>query len=460
MKNLLLLLTTTVSLVAAITPTKVELNIYSNKAFLSKSYDLNQSSEVTTKIPQDITIEKIRYSLEEGCVVDSNTITKPKNKENIQKIQELTNRIKALKAKENLLKTISLKDIQQSEEVESISNLLVDKLTQNMAEIEYLKQQLIELDKKSKIKNSILKIAFTCDRDTRKVKILYPINIIKYTPFYNISANINNKSVTIEKEATLIYKGVENYDNIDLNIYSYRYNQDVAPQPFYPKYLEEKKVLYAKNMLAMDSIQKSSPRKIMVKYQELATKSFYKIKNISLKKDERNLIHIDKTMLDASFKNIIDAYGSNKAYLQATIKTKKNYSSAQANYFLNQNPIATRYMDKVKKGQPTQLYFGENEHIQITKRLIKTLNEKTFFRDKKVSTQNWKYTIINKKPYSTDVEFITRVPVSKDANIKVKTLALPKFDSQSAQGKTIWNLKLQPNNKTEIIFGYEISKSN
>jgi len=460
MKNLILLLTTVVSLVAATVPINVELDIYSNKAFLSKSYYLNQSGEVTIKIPQNITIDKIRYSLEERCAVDNSTIIKPKNKEDIQRIVELTNKIKALKAKENLLKTISLKDIQQSEQIENLSNLLVDKLTQNMSEIENLKQQLIELDKKSKIKNSELTIAYTCERDTGKIKIIYPIDMIKYTPFYNISANINNKSVTIEKKATLIYRGVENYDDIDLNIYSYRYNQDVVPQPFYPRYLEEKKVLYAKNMLAMDSIQKSSPRKIMMKHQELATKSFYKIKSISLKKDEKNLIHVDKTILDASFKNIIDAYGSNKAYLQATIKTKKNYSGAQANYFLNQNPISTRYMEKIKKGQSTQLYFGENEYIQITKKLIKTLNEKTFFRDKKVSTQNWKYTITNKKPYSTDVEFITRVPVSKDANIKVKTLALPKFDSQSAEGKTIWNLELQPNGKKEIIFGYEISNSN
>ncbi len=459
MKNLILLLTMAVSLVAATTPLHVELDIYSNKAFLSKSYDLNQSGDITIKVPQDITIERVKYSLEDGCLVDNSTIIKPKNEKNIQKAVELTNKIKALKAKENLLKTISLKDIQQSEQVENISNLLVDKLTQNMSEIEDLKQQLIELDKKSKTKNNELNIAFTCKRDTGKIKIIYPIDRIKYTPFYNISANINNKSVTIEKKATLIYRGVENYDDIDINIYSYRYNKDVAPQPFYPRYLEEKKVLYAKNMLAMESIQKSSSRKIMIEHQELATKSFYKIKNISLKKDEKNLIHIDKTILDASFKNIIDAYGSNKAYLQATIKAKKDYSGAQANYFLNQNPISTRYMEKIKKGQSTQLYFGENEHIQIRKKLIKTLNEKTFFRDKKVSTQNWKYTITNKKPYSINVEFITRVPVSKDANIKVKTLALPKFDSQNAEGKTIWNLNLEQNGKKEIIFGYEISDS-
>ncbi len=127
MRNLILLLTMAVSLVATTTPLHVELNIYSNKAFLSKSYDLNQSGDITIKIPQDITIERVKYSLEDGCLVDNSTIIKPKNEKNIQKAVELTNKIKALKAKENLLKTISLKDIQQSEQVENISNLFVNK---------------------------------------------------------------------------------------------------------------------------------------------------------------------------------------------------------------------------------------------------------------------------------------------------------------------------------------------
>ena len=90
---------------------------------------------------------------------------------------------------------------------------------------------------------------------------------------------------------------------------------------------------------------------------------------------------------------------------------------------------------KFKKNIATKLYFGEDEHIQIKKELIKTLDEKTFFGDKRISTQNWKYTITNKKPYSTDIEFIERVPVSKNADIVVKTLAQPKFNSQGAKGK-------------------------
>ncbi len=242
-----------------------------------------------------------------------------------------------------------------------------------------------------------LKTSYTCKSTQSKLKISYPQDSIRYTPFYNISANINNKSLSIEKKATLFYSGVENYENVDLNIYSYRYNQNVAPQHFYPEYLGQKRVApYAKTMMAMDSVQKSAPNIEKIQHQELATKSLYKIKSAKLKANENNLLHVDKEILNASFKTIIDAYGTNRAYMEASIKTKKDYSGAHANYFLNQNPIAARYMGRVQKDKETKIYFGEDEHIQIEKELIKTLDEKTFFGDKKVSTQNWKYTIKNK----------------------------------------------------------------
>ena len=211
--------------------------------------------------------------------------------------------------------------------------------------------------------------------------------------------------------------------------------------------------------MKMDTMEESAMNSPIVQHEELATKSVYKIKEAKLKSGENNLLHVDKEIVDASFKTTIDAYGSNKAYLEAIFKSKKEYSGAYANYFLNQNPIASRYMDKIQKDKETKLYFGEDEHIQIKKELIKTLDEKTFFGDKKISTQNWEYTITNTKPYNTKVEFITRVPVSKDGDIKVKTLAQPKFDSQNAEGKTIWKFNLNPKTNKKIIFGFEVSNS-
>ncbi|HIP30438.1 MAG TPA: DUF4139 domain-containing protein [Sulfurospirillum arcachonense] len=460
MKNLLLLSVTGISLFASSLPLHVELDIYSNKAFLSKTYELSKEGIIKTKVPINTKIENIRYTLPKKCTITNSTIEKLDNKELVDQKTKLIFNIEALQAKGTLLKTLSLQEVKSSIEIETIANFLVENLTKNSLEINSIKEELKELDKKIKKVTQELKVEYTCTDENKDIKITYPQGGIRYTPFYDISANIPNKSLTIEKKATLFYRGGENHEKIDLNIYSYRYNQNVAPQHFYPQYLGQKrKILYAKKAMAMESVQKFTSNMADIQHIELSSKSLYKIKGVKLKVNENNLLHVDKEIVNADFKTVIDAYGSNRAYIEAIIKTKKDYSGANANYFLNQNPIAARYMSKIQKNRKTRIYFGEDEHIQIKKELIKTLDEKTFFGDKKISTQNWKYSIINTKPYPTDIEFITRVPVSKDGDIIVKTLAQPKFDSQSAKGKTIWNFKLNSNTKKDIIFGYEVSNS-
>lgn len=468
----LLFLTSTITLFASTQALHVSLDIYSNKSFLNQTFHLNQTGELEIKVPKSINLKDIRYKTDEQCKIDYNNLSKVKKEVHIdmEQLRELrdtkTHEVEAFIAKSSLLKTLSLEKVDDFSKIDEISSYLTKNLVSNLTQIANLKKEIIEIDKKLQETNSlqeefkILKTVYTCNEINKKLEISYPQEGIRYTPFYNISANIPNKSLTIEKEATLFYKGIENYDNIDLNIYSYRYNQNVAPQHFYPQYLgQQKEALYAKATMAMDSVKRSSSNNLQVQHQELNTKSLYKIKNAKLKVGEKNLLHVDKETVDASFKTVIDAYGSNKAYLETTIKTKKDYSGAHANYFLNQNPIASRYMGKIQKDKKTKIYFGEDEHIQVKKELIKTLDEKTFFGDKKISTQNWKYSIINTKPYDVNIEFITRVPVSKDGDILVKTLAQPKFDSQSAKGKTIWNFNLTNNEKKDIIFGYEISNN-
>ena len=454
MKTILLLSTMTLTLFASTIPLHVELDIYSNKVFLKQTYALDKKKQITTKIPQNLNIEQIRYVLEKGCNIDKSLIEKADNKE--AKLQ-ITYKISALKAKEDLLKTMSLTKVQDSAQIENMTTLLVDNLTKNMLEIEKLNKELKKLNKQEKE----LKISLTCKESNKKLAVIYPQNSLKYTTFYNINANINHKSVVLEKKATLFYKGSKSYDNVDLNIYSYRYNQNIAPQQFYPKYLGKRaRLLYAKAKRSINSSPKQSMSSSdTVQHQELATKSMYQIKGVKLAPNEKNLLYVDKEVLDASFKTVIDAYGTNKAYLEVTVKAEKDYNSAPANYFLDQNPIATKYMRKIQKDKETKLYFGEDEHIQIKKQLVKTLDEKTFFGDKKISTQKWKYSITNTKPYSTDIEFITRVPVSKDGDIVVKTLAEPKYDLQNAKGKTIWHFTLKAKDSKDIMFGYEISNS-
>ena len=199
----LLILTVTVGLFATTKPLHVNLDIYSDKAFLSKTYALNQTGEITIKIPQNIFIEHIRLTLDKSCSIKHNSIKKLDTKELTKRKNELAYKINALQAKNELLRTLSLKDVQDKSKIENITGFLVEGLTKNMLKIEQLHQDLKKINKNIKQTNRELIVNFTCKENSKKIKITYPLNSIKYTPFYNISANIHNKSVTIEKKAAL-----------------------------------------------------------------------------------------------------------------------------------------------------------------------------------------------------------------------------------------------------------------
>lgn len=460
------------TLFANTVPLHVDLNIYSNQVFLNKEFQLKAYGYLDIKVPAYTELSDVKYQVPKTCTIDESILSKVKKAvdpilENLyKKKNNLSYQVEAIYAKNELLKTLSVENISDFTKIDKTSEFLSQNLIKNFSQLEELKEKITAVDKKiveqenpsSEYKD--LTLTYTCNKDNEKISINYPQKDIKQNSFYSIDANINNKSVLIEKTVNILYNGVENYPQIDINIYSYGYNQNVAPTKFYPNYIGGKEVVAYAKTTSLDMVNKTIMKRSDVIHKELDTKSFYHIKNAQLLVGKNNLIHVDKQIIDADFTSMIDAYGSNKAYLQATIYTKKDYSEGIAKLSLNSNPIASNYIQKIQKGKETNLYFGEDEHIQVKKELIKTIDEKTFFGDKSISTQNWEYTITSKKPYSANISFIHRLPVSKNADIEVKALTQPAADFKDANGKIGWKFTLNQNQDKKIIFGYQISNSN
>lgn len=476
MKKFILGLSTLGTLLCASTqPLHVSLDIYANAAFLNKTFMLEQEGEILTRVPAKTRFETIKYTISDACTVRNSVLSDTKEvkdelNEHYEKLtlqkETLTYEIEALLAKETLLKSLSLKNESDPLKIDKIATYLTSNLSKNAQEMHALKKELLQIDeqlknsKNQKREYKELKIYYTCTTQNSKLNIRYPQDSIIYTSFYDISAHINNKSVSIEKIANIDYKGSENFENIDFNLYSYALNKNSQPQTFYPDYLGEEKIQRVKAM-AYDSVMlNKNSTGLELSHEELDTKSVYKIQGAQLFYAKENLLHVDKEVLDASFKTMIDGYGTSKAYLEATVRTKKDYPSAMAKYSLGVNPLYSNMLQTIKKGKDVTLYFGEDEQVQVDKELIQTLDEKTFFGDTRISTQNWRFKILNTKPYSVDILFVHKTPVSKNADIVVKTLATPNFTSQNAQGKTQWNFTLDSNAGKSIIFGYEISKAN
>lgn len=455
----------------------VSMDIYANKSFLNKEFKVKKVTNISTIVPSYVSLDNLKYSSKATCKVQKLSLSNKKALQNkytkkynmlLKKKIDIKSEINALLGKEKLLKSLSLENEKNFSKMSKMSSYLVQNLIMNAENINLSKEKLKEINEELKninIKNryyKVLNIKLTCNVKNSIFTISYPQNNLSFKPFYNINANTSKNLVSIEKKATINYNGIEDFKNIDLNLYSYYYNKHLIPQKFYPKYLSSQVQPRYKKALAnapmMDKAEAMLQQISRPVYTELETKSMYKIKNTKLISNENNFIDIDKDTIKTSFRTVIDAYGTQQAYLQAKVLSEKNYAKGYAKFFLNNNPIGNKYITKIEKNKEKKLYFGSDEFVQIKKELVKTSEEKTFFSDKDISKRLWKYSVKNMKNKELNIDFIERLPISKDTNIKVKVISEPKFDYQNAKGKLTWNFKLKPQENKTITFGYEISK--
>ncbi|WP_458700553.1 DUF4139 domain-containing protein [Sulfurospirillum sp. 1307] len=456
LKLKLFLLAISVSLFASYEPLNVELNLYKNKAILKQSFETNSSS-LSIDIPAFVDLKDIK--IKSICNIKKYELSNNQTFKSSDEINNIIYKIEALRAKNNLLKSIKVDN--NFEEIEKISDYISTKLIENLKNIDDLTNKLQQIKQNNRFLNEYkkLEVSFTCkENSANKIEVSFPYKDIKESDFYNIYANTKNKSVSIEKFSSIDYKGIKDLENVDINIYSYAFNENIAPRKFYPRYIGQP-TTYKKNMaLAMAKADFSAESEAF--HSELVSKSKYTLKNQKLISNQNNLYMLNKEVLDANFETFIDAYGTNKPYIKATFKSHKNFERGLANLYLDLNPIAKRNIQTIKKESLSTMYFGEDEHIQIKKELIKTLNDKTFFGDKTISTQNWKYSIKNAGKYSKNVNFTEQIPVSKDAEIKVNFIGEPKPSLKSPNGKIQWKFRLEAGESKDIIFGYEIVKDN
>lgn len=246
-KSLFLATMVSSALFASQTPLHVELDIYTNKLFLNKTFELSESGSIEIQVPAYTKAEQLRYELDKSCQIDSEKLSSVKEiqegselKELKQAYENLELQINRLYAKSNLIKSIKL---EKSTDFEQVSTFMMEELHKNDSEITSLKNELELLSEKihktQRVNNTYksLHISFTCKENQAKMKLTYPLEKVGYNAFYDINANINNKSVTIEKKASIDYKGFEDFEEIDFNLYSYTYNQNVNPMKYYPRYI-------------------------------------------------------------------------------------------------------------------------------------------------------------------------------------------------------------------------------
>jgi septal ring factor EnvC (AmiA/AmiB activator) len=142
-------------LIADANPIKTKLDIYSNRAFVTKSFNIANKNYIMTQLPLSIKSSEVEI-LDDDCKIDDIKLftSKKENKKilNIKnRIENLTSEIELQKAQLKLLSSISLKDrdIKEIKKILEFNKINFSQITNHISkldkELEALKKRLEEM---------------------------------------------------------------------------------------------------------------------------------------------------------------------------------------------------------------------------------------------------------------------------------------------------------------------------
>lgn len=473
MKRVLICLSIATSLFANIDV--IGLDIYKNGNFVKQKLDLKDKS---TELLSNVSIEDIKFQLDNNCKVNSFDIEKKdfQNDELSKMISELEekialkeNRIKALNSSNSFLEKSSLSSISNTKTLEESSSFVKKEILANYNEIYkiegYIKEEkneLAELNKKRTAKNSsFLNYDISCNSD---VFITYPIFELSKNGFFDI--NYDTKAKKIELKNSIYLTQTTGYDlkNIEVNFYTFNFNNQIKPIKFYPQYIDiQRPIAYDKAEVAMSA----APRNLKMQaapvstYLENSTNSFFNVSNVNLTSGKKTEITLSLDKFNATDSIEIDGFSSSQAFYKVDFKSDKLLSTQGSKLFLDGVYIGRANFDEIKKDKESSIYFSTNRLIDVKKELLKDMKEEPFFSINKLKTEKiYSYEITNNSSKKFDVTLVERVPVSKHEDIKIELIGKSKYSVLENNGKIYYDLKLEPNETKTIEFGYSIEKPN
>lgn len=461
------------------TPQTKTLQIYSNDAFLSYDFRV-ENGEFSTKIPNFVNLQNL--SIQSECVVAKSSIVKlEKEVSSIgkeikaleEKQEKLNQKYDTLKAQNELLKSIkltsnSLKNIKKdTQEFSKVYLANLQNLSKEKKQIDKLQEKLDSLLKQdSKNSKNQFFAKLNCTSKSH-VRLTFPLPNIKKRSVVRFDANSDKNSLQITQKLFLTHSFGELLKGVNIRLYSSAYNNSLEPYRFYPNYLQESRKYSKRHVkdneivamsapVMMDEVSVSSQKRGV--NQDLTTKRVWDIKHVNLEAGKENEVVFNTQKIDAKYQNFIDGYGSVRAYLQANFTPREYIGGGEANFMLDGALIGKRYVHELIPKKEAFLYFGQNNFIQIEKELLEKMSDSSFFGTSKNVKTLWKYIVTNRSKKAQKIEFAERLPISQDKKIIVKQIGSLKPRFISKQGEVAYDFELKGSVKKTFTFGYEVER--
>lgn len=348
---------------------------------------------------------------------------------------------------------------------------------------------LIEIEKKLKaankklqdLRSGIKKTAHRVILDWKSssesisdIEITYQVSNTRWKPVYQLSADTDNKSLTVLYQGEIIQRTGEDWENVKMELSAGRPSLGGAPpnlSPWVVNFLPpppktrklQRKMLNAP--MAMDSVAEMESAPMMAASAaatETGTSLIYTLLDkqtiSSGVSDHRSTIVEKKFPIDLNYISIPKR--SAFVYLNSKTINESPFHFLQGRgwIYLNKSFVGTVWMNQTAPEQELKLGLGADDGIKVERKLIRKEGGDEGLFDKKDRIRYiYEIQLENFKKSEIPLTLKDQLPLSYHENIEVKTNDISPTPKKVDEKNIItWEINLKPNEKKIVRIDYQV----
>ena len=356
-----------------------------------------------------------------------------------------------------------------------------EKERMNNQEIARLQNALNSMNSKANTNPSEVIIALNAAKSANTtLRLSYFVSNAGWVPVYDLRAEDVNSPIAFSYRAKVYQSTGNDWKNVNLTISTG--NPTVGGQiptlfPWFlyqaqPSYQEVAIASSARRPVAANETPSVAAYDDMQKVKGLSSSDYVTVQQNTVNTEFKiaipysipsDNVQYDVAMktetLSANYAYITIPKLDNDAFLKARISNWAQYSllPGESNIYFKGTFVGKGYIDPAQANDTLDLSLGRDRGINVKRDMLKDFCKNNLLGNKKTTTKAYEITIQNNKRQSVELIVEDQLPVSQNGEITVDMEEISGATLDSATGKLIWKLVLQPGETAKKQIRFTVS---
>jgi uncharacterized protein (TIGR02231 family) len=356
-----------------------------------------------------------------------------------------------------------------------------EKERMNNQEIARLQNALNSMNSRANTNPSEVIVALNAAKSSNTtLRLSYFVSNAGWVPVYDLRAEDVNSPIAFSYRAKVYQSTGNDWKNVNLTISTG--NPTVGGQipTLFPWFLYQAQPIYqevviasaARRPVAANETPSVAAYDDMQKVKGLSSSDYVTVQQNTVNTEFKiaipysipsDNVQYDVAMktetLSASYAYITIPKLDNDAFLKARISNWAQYSllPGESNIYFKGTFVGKGYIDPAQANDTLDLSLGRDRGINVKRDMLKDFCKNNLLGNKKTTTKAYEITIQNNKRQSVELIVEDQLPVSQNGEITVDMEEISGATLDSATGKLIWKLVLQPGETAKKQIRFTVS---